>query len=83
MKYGVVILIFFVLSVPNLFGQVSYSGSIAGQPIELATNIYSDGDARAVYAYKNYNDPIITNGKIKNKTLVLYEKDGMKQSLRP
>jgi len=64
-----------LLTTLNLPGQTSYSGFIDKYPIEFATNIYSDGVARAVYAYSNYDDPIIINGKLKQDTLTLFEKD--------
>lgn len=59
----------------NLFGQTSYSGFIGKYPIELVTNIYSDGDARAIYAYSNHDEPIVINGELKQGKLTLYEKD--------
>ncbi|ULT45392.1 hypothetical protein KRR40_20205 [Niabella defluvii] len=55
--------------------QTSYSGCIDKYPIELVTYIFSDGDARAIYAYTNYDEPIVINGTLKQKQLVLYEKD--------
>lgn len=55
--------------------QTSYSGCIDKYPIELVTYIFSDGDARAIYAYTNYDEPILINGTLKQKQLVLYEKD--------
>jgi len=61
----------------NLLGQTSYSGFIDKYPIELVTNIYSDGDARAVYVYSDHDDPIIINGKLKQDTLTLFEKDSI------
>ncbi len=59
----------------NLFGQTSYTGFIDKYPIELVTYIYSDGDARAIYAYSKYDEPIEINGDIKENKLTLYEKD--------
>ena len=57
------------------FGQTSYSGFIDKYPIELVTDIFSDGDARAIYAYSNYDEPIVINGELKQGKLTLYEKD--------
>lgn len=37
-------LLMFLLTAVNLFGQTSYSGFIGRYPIELVTDIYSDGD---------------------------------------
>lgn len=63
---------FAFLSISDLSGQISYSGFIDKYPIELVTDIYAD-DARAIYCYKKYNDPVIINGKFKNNTLTLRE----------
>ncbi len=69
------ILIFIAVShffVTDLIGQTSYSGFIGKDPIDLVTNIYSDGDARAIYAFKKNNTPIVLHGKIiKNKLTFL------------
>jgi hypothetical protein len=59
----------------NLFGQTSYSGFIDKYPIELVTDIFSDGETRAIYAYSNYDEPILINGELKQSKLSLYEKD--------
>jgi len=59
----------------NLFCQTSYSGFIDKFPIELVTHIYSDGDARAIYAYSNFDEPIVINGKLQKQKLSLFEKD--------
>jgi len=56
-----------------IVGQVIYSGFIGKYPIELVTDIYSDGVARAVYMYKKFNDPIVIDGKRSNHKLVLSE----------
>ncbi len=58
----------------NAFGQASYSGFIDQYPIELVTNIYSDGYASAFYAYSNYDEPIVINGEPKQGKLTLNEK---------
>jgi hypothetical protein len=58
----------------TLFSQTSYTGFIDKYPIELVTNIYSDGDARAIYAYSNIDEPIIINGRLQKNTLTLHEK---------
>lgn len=74
MKRTICILIF-VISSFRLFGQTKYSGFIDKYPIELVTYIYSDGDVRAIYAYSNYDEPIVINGELKQGKLILYEKD--------
>ncbi|HLT86147.1 MAG TPA: hypothetical protein VKZ57_01080 [Sphingobacterium sp.] len=61
----------FLLTCTRLFGQTSYSGFIARYPIELVTDIYSDGDARAIYAYSNYDEPMVINGELKQGVLTL------------
>jgi hypothetical protein len=58
-----------------LFAQTTYTGTIDKYPIELITDIYSDGIARAVYAYSNYDEPIAISGELKHKKLILFEKD--------
>lgn len=57
------------------FGQTNYSGFIDKYPIELVTYIFSDGDARAIYAYSNFDEPIVINGELKHGKLTLNEKD--------
>ena len=59
----------------KLFGQTSYKGFIGKFPIELVTHIYSDGDARAIYTYTNFDNPIIINGRLEKTNLDLFEKD--------
>lgn len=61
----------FLLTCTRLFGQTSYSGFITRYPIELVTDIYSDGDARAIYAYSNYDEPMVINGELKQGVLTL------------
>ena len=69
------IIIVFLLTSLNLFAQTNYKGYIDKYPIELVTHIYSDGDARAIYTYQKFNDPIVVNGRQCKDTLVLLEKD--------
>ena len=59
----------------NLFSQTTYTGFIDKYPIELVTYIYGDGDARAIYAYTNLEEPIAINGTLKKNKLNLFEKD--------
>ena len=58
-----------------MFSQASYTGFIDKYPIELVTDIYSDGDARAIYAYSKFDEPIVTEGRLQKNKLTLYEKD--------
>ena len=69
------VIILFALYSPTILGQTNYKGFIGKYPIELVTNIYSDGDARAVYAYQNFDEPIVIDGKLSGDTLTLFEKD--------
>jgi hypothetical protein len=55
--------------------QTSYSGSIGPYPIQLVTYLYSDGDARALYAYDKFDTPIRINGKKVGSRLELYERN--------
>jgi hypothetical protein len=43
--------------------------------MQLVTHIYSDGDARAIYAYDKFDTPILIPGKQKGNRLELNEKD--------
>jgi hypothetical protein len=74
MKQAIYILTFLLTSF-ELLGQTSYSGFIDKYPIEFITHIYSDGDARAIYAYTNFDEPILINGSLKKGKLTLIEKD--------
>ena len=64
-----------LLSSVDLFGQTSYSGFIGTNPIELVTDIFSDGDARAIYANSIIDEPIVINGELKQGKLTLFEED--------
>ena len=64
----------------NLYGQTSYAGFIDKYPIELVTDIYSDGVANAFYVYTKFDDPIIIDGTLKNGLLTLVEKDSSGKS---
>lgn len=65
----------FLLGHFTLFSQTSYSGFIDKYPIELVTHIFSDGDARAIYSYSNFDEPIVINGRLHKCVLTLFEKD--------
>ena len=55
--------------------QTTYTGFVDKYPIQLVTHIYSDGDARAIYAYDKFDTPILIPGKLKGNRLELNEKD--------
>lgn len=74
MKRTITFLTSFLLTI-HLFGQTSYTGYIDKYPVELVTNIYSDGAARAFYVYTKFDDPIKISGTLKNGLLTLNEKD--------
>lgn len=66
-----------ILVLTSLYGvaQTSYVGFIDKYSIQLVTDIYSDGVARAIYAYDKYDTPIIVNGSLKTDLLELFEKN--------
>ena len=74
MKQTFYILTLLLISFTAL-GQINYSGFIDKYPIEFVTDIFSDGDARAIYAYSNYDQPIVIKGLLKQGKLILNEKD--------
>lgn len=53
--------------------QISYSGYIDKYPVKLVTYIYSDGDARALYAYDKFDTPIRIDGRQTGNKLELFE----------
>ncbi|WP_427873280.1 XAC2610-related protein [Flavobacterium sp. MMS24-S5] len=69
------ITILFLLATAFVSAQISYKGFIDKYPIEFVTDIYSDGQGTAIYAYSNYDTPIVLNAKLNGKTLVFTEKD--------
>ncbi|NDV78331.1 hypothetical protein D0T57_05020 [Dysgonomonas sp. 511] len=72
---SIIIFSIFCLSL-SVAGQTVYTGYVDKHPVELViSTIYSDGDARAIYAYSKYNTPIEINGNLKKKELRLYEKN--------
>lgn len=73
MKQKITILL--LLATSYLAAQISYKGFIDKYPIEFVTDVYSDGEGSAIYAYDSYDTPIVLNAKLKDKTLVLIEKD--------
>lgn len=69
------ITILFLLATAFVSAQISYKGFIDKYPIEFVTDIYSDGQGTAIYAYSNYDTPIVLNAKLNGNTLVFIEKD--------
>lgn len=64
----------FVIIANFLFSQITYTGFIDAYPIELVTDIYSDGQGSAIYAYSNFDTPIFLTAEAKEKALVFTEK---------
>ncbi|WP_347052041.1 XAC2610-related protein [Flavobacterium olei] len=75
-------IIFFLVLSNFLFSQITYSGFIDKYPIELVTDIYSDGPGSAIYAYSNVDTPIVLNGELKGNVLVFTEKNQDKQNAK-
>jgi len=69
------IIFLFLLATAFVSAQINYKGFIDKYPIEFVTDIYSDGQGTAIYAYSNYDTPIVLNAKLLGKTLVFTEKD--------
>ncbi|MCP2025580.1 hypothetical protein L1276_000720 [Flavobacterium sp. HSC-32F16] len=67
--------VLFLLITAFTSAQITYSGFIDKYPIEFVTNVYSDGEGRAIYTYSNFDTPIVLNAKQKGNTLVFTEKD--------
>ena len=44
-------------------------------PIEFITDLNSEGSGNAIYAYTNYDTPIVISGTLKKGVLTFYEKD--------
>ncbi|MBJ2124621.1 hypothetical protein [Flavobacterium sp. IB48] len=70
------ITLLFLLAIASLSAQINYKGFIGKYPIEFVSEVYfSDGQGSAIYAYSNYDTPIVLNAKLTGKTLVFTEKD--------
>ncbi|KAF2507106.1 hypothetical protein EYY60_21605 [Flavobacterium zhairuonense] len=69
------ITLLFLLATTFLSAQISYKGFIDKYPIEFVTYLYSDGVGSAIYAYSNFDTPIVLSAKLTGKTLVFTEKD--------
>jgi hypothetical protein len=61
------------------FCQSSYSGVIGDYPVTLVAFHYSDGVARAHYAYDKVDTPIPINGRLAGGVLTLFERDAKGQ----
>ncbi len=76
----ILLILAFTLTFINIGAQTSYVGFIDTNPIELLTTIYSDGDARAIYCYTNFDEPIVITGNFKNGKLTLFETNNNKKT---
>lgn len=65
----------FLLASTFISAQISYSGFIDKYPIEFVSYVYSDGVGTAIYAYSNFDTPIVLSAKLMGKTMVFTEKD--------
>ncbi|WP_433829919.1 XAC2610-related protein [Flavobacterium anhuiense] len=65
----------FLLITAFVSAQISYKGFIDKYPIEFVSDIYSDGQGTAIYAYSNFDIPIVLNANLNGKTLIFTEKD--------
>ena len=71
-----IITILLIISSIQSFSQIRiYSGYVDKYPIHLVTYSYSDGNTRAIYSYDKHDTPIVINGRQKNDSLVLFEKN--------
>ncbi len=69
------ITLFFFLATTFLSAQISYKGFLDKYPIEVVTDINSDGGGTAIYTYSNFDTPIVLEAKLKGNTMVFTEKD--------
>ncbi|WP_264551182.1 XAC2610-related protein [Flavobacterium sp. N2038] len=69
------ITLLFLLAATFLSAQISYTGFIDKYPIEFVSYVYSDGVGTAIYAYSNFDTPIVLSAKLTGKTMVFTEKD--------
>lgn len=74
MKQKITIL-FLLTATAFVSAQISYKGFIDKYPVEFVTDIYSDGQGTAIYAYCNYDSPIVLKANLAGKTLVFTEQD--------
>jgi len=74
MQQKILIALLFLASI-QLAAQTTYTGFIDKYPIELLTDIDSDGSGNAIYTYSNYDTPIEISGTLKKKILTFFEKD--------
>ncbi len=75
MKKAIIILTLLITSI-NLFSQTTYTGFIDKYPIDFVIDdIYNDGDASAIYAYADFDEPIVIDGTLEKNKLNLFEKD--------
>ncbi|WP_294965369.1 hypothetical protein [uncultured Flavobacterium sp.] len=67
--------LFLLTATAFVSAQISYKGFIDKYPVEFVTDIYSDGQGTAIYAYSNYDSPIVLKANLAGKTLVFTEQD--------
>lgn len=73
-QHKILIVLLFLVSIP-LAAQTTYVGFIDKYPIEFITDLNSEGSGNAIYAYTNYDTPIVISGTLKKGVLTFYEKD--------
>ncbi len=80
MKY--ITLFFLLFNSLYCFAQISiYKGTVGKSSIELTMHSFSDNSVNAICLYGKLNQSIQLNGKLKNDTLILIEKDKNKEVL--
>ncbi|MCC9064513.1 XAC2610-related protein [Flavobacterium piscisymbiosum] len=73
-QHKILIVLLFLVSI-RLAAQATYVGFIDKYPIEFITDLNSEGSGNAIYAYTNYDTPIVISGTLKKGILTFYEKD--------
>lgn len=73
MKQSITLLLLFLSAFVS--AQIGYSGFIDKYPIEFVADISSDGNGTAIYAYSNFDTPIVLNSKLIGNALVFTEYD--------
>ncbi len=71
----IVSFIFILVSAFSLHAQCTYIGTLGKHPVELLLDNISGDNARAIYTYTNFDEPIVLNGSLKQGVLVLEERD--------
>lgn len=71
---SILLLLCMSLFISQSYGQVCYTGFIGNDSVEMVTQYYSDGPARAVYAFLANDEPIEVEGEYTADSLILIEK---------